>query len=129
MQSSVLSVMLMCCTAPIPAEPPPDPLGRAFLGVTASRDDNPQGIPMPMPADAGVVVTGFVGNSPAQKAGMQEGDRIVSVGKAKTNTFSELIGTLGGYRPGAVVEVKVMRGEKEMTFAVRLTARPPDPEP
>ena len=49
----------------------PNKPARPWLGVYATEDEN------------GVVVRSMARNGPAQKAGMQEGDRIVSVGGTK----------------------------------------------
>jgi serine protease Do len=69
----------------------------------------------------GAKVSGFSGeNGPAQKAGIEIGDVIISAaGKPieQTNTLQRII---RGYKPGDVVDIEVMRFGQKKNFKVKL---------
>jgi uncharacterized iron-regulated protein len=72
-----------------------------------------------------VVITDFAAHSVAQKAGLKEGDVIVSLDNEKIQSLEDLQVFLFSKRKGDTVEVKALRGglllgEKEMTFKVVL---------
>src|SRR5262249_51182644 len=101
-----------------------------FLGILPLRDD----------PELGVEVRYVFPQSPADGAGVQPGDRIMSIGTGKAPTaFSgrdELMALLGNPLPGTEVKIEVKRGEMKdlLTLTVRLGEIPdeiPDklPEP
>jgi C-terminal processing protease CtpA/Prc len=62
----------------------------------------------------GVLVNGVVEDSPAEKAGIEEGDVIISFDGKKTRTVESLTGLVRKTSPGTEVEIKVIRdGEEE----------------
>jgi S1-C subfamily serine protease/predicted esterase len=103
---------------------------QSFLGILPVRDD----------PELGVKVRYVYPGSPAEKAGIKPGDRVMSMGPGKTpKAFSgrdELMTLLGSVWPGSEVKVEVRRPEVKdlLTLTVRLDALPntiPDelPEP
>jgi S1-C subfamily serine protease len=87
---------------------------RAYLGVQVSDVD----------AD-GVFVAGVEPGGPAAKAGMREGDLIVSVAGRTTTSTVELGEALAKLRPGQRVAVRVTRQDgSERTFQVTLGELP-----
>jgi S1-C subfamily serine protease len=101
---------LMFTLAPVPKEPAPDPLGRGAIGIQADVDS--------------MTITEIYKNMPAEKAGLQRGDRILRVGSLRPQTFAEVVAHISSYRPGAQVEVEVQRGTDTLTLQVVITARP-----
>jgi predicted metalloprotease with PDZ domain len=93
---------------------------RAYLGIMG--DDPP-----PESNEAGAVVKDVVKDGPADKAGLKPGDRIVAVDDQEVKSFDDLQVRLGGFKPGQVVRMKVVRDASEETLSVELGARPPDP--
>jgi len=77
-----------------------------------------------LPEKQGVLVNGVVDNSPAQKAGIQRGDCLVSLDSKAiedTESFRQLLAT---YNPGDKVRITYVRsGKKDMTYA-QLAALP-----
>ena len=67
------------------------------------------------------VVGGFVGNSPAQAAGLKEGDRIVAIDDADIRSFRD-IPDIVQPNPGKQVTVTVMRGGEAHVYPVTIAA-------
>ncbi|HJZ56703.1 MAG TPA: PDZ domain-containing protein [Gemmataceae bacterium] len=111
--------LLSPTAAPVPADPPPDPLARGYLGASFGRS----------PQDNPLAVIEVTPGTPAAKAGLQKGDEIVRVGTFEPHTFDELVTHICSYRPGAVVEVEVRRDGERKVFQVTLTVRPPQLDP
>lgn len=59
----------------------------------------------------------------AEKSGMKEGDRILSVAGVTITGFGDYRKATGDKKPGDVVDVIVRRGKDEVTLKVELTAR------
>jgi serine protease Do len=106
---------------------------RPMLGVQMSEEDS------------GVVVSGLLPNSPAQRSGLREGDIILEVDNMKTEQMSEVADYVSSRKAGDKVELLVLRGEDERSFSVKLArwedlagdmrrggrgeGNPPDPGP
>lgn len=87
------------------------------LGVTVAETDN------------GLVVTEVLEGSPAEQAGIQQGDAILALSSRKVPTFAELRQAVQGFRPGEKVEVSVLRKGKAFvvnTAAMATQVRLPD---
>ena len=65
------------------------------------------------------VVGGFMGDSPARAAGLEEGDRIVAVGDTAIRSFTQ-IPPLIQPNPGATVTITVMRHGEARVFPVTI---------
>ena len=71
----------------------------------------------------GVLLQGVCANSPAEKAGLRGGDRIVSFDGAAIANLEEYAALLFAARPGQRVEVIAIRNDDRMTFDVTLGQR------
>ena len=98
--------------------------GQGFLGILGgdvTSSDN-------LPVDHGVVISGFAndaaGVSPAQKAGLQQGDIITAINGATINGNGDLAGVLLQLAPGTQVQVTAQRGSSKLTVSVTLGERP-----
>lgn len=86
-----------------------------FLGIGLTGFDIPIG---------SVAIVGVAPDSPAEAAGLQEGDTIVSIdGRTARNTYE--LGRYTRSKLGEEVALSIKRGEE--TMAVRLTPRPEPP--
>ncbi|MCP4849467.1 MAG: PDZ domain-containing protein [Verrucomicrobiaceae bacterium] len=81
---------------------------RPMLGVQMSEEDE------------GVVISGLLPNSPAQRSGLREGDIILEVDNMKTEQMSEVVDYVSTRKAGDEVELLVLRGEDERRFSVKL---------
>ena len=74
-------------------------------------------------AGPGVRISGTTPGSPAEKAGLKEGDVIVKIGEAAIGTMREFSETLKKLAPGDKVAVTVMREGRPVTVEAILIAR------
>jgi len=93
---------------------------RAYLGVQLQDMDAEFAHELGLSHVEGVYVSGVVEGSGAMDAGIQQGDIIVSVNGTTTNTFSELVGSIGQYRPGDVVLISVNREGEYYDYNITL---------
>ena len=75
------------------------------------------GNPVPADADEQLTVAGFAEESSAQNAGLQVGDRIVSIDGEAVGDFRDVQDAIMLY-PGRTLDVTVARGSTERTFPV-----------
>lgn len=71
----------------------------------------------------GYKISGVSEGSPAQLAGLQGGDIIISFGGKKISNIYDFTYALGDFVPGDEVDVIVKRGEDEITFKVKLASK------
>ncbi len=74
------------------------------------------GMLKPLPANVAEVVT----NSPAQEAGIQKGDKVISINGKRIFSWFELVTIVGEYKQSEEpLQVNVMRGDSIMTFSLK----------
>jgi hypothetical protein len=71
----------------------------------------------------GYKISGVSEGSPAQLAGLQGGDIIISFGGKKISNIYDFTYALGDFVPGDEVDVIVKRGEEEITFKIKLASK------
>jgi S1-C subfamily serine protease len=94
---------------------PASPDGRVYLGIAVKAGES---------GHDGVVIHGLSPDSPAGKAGLKEGDRIVMAGDKAVKTFADLKDCLAAHKAGDKLALKVMREGKEQTVSVTLAQEP-----
>lgn len=87
---------------------------RAYLGIRFDYDKD----------DRGAAVEELPDGSPAIAAGLEAGDIILSIGGAEISDRTSLTDFLSDKEPGDKVEVKYLRGDKEMTAELELGTTP-----
>lgn len=102
--------------------------GQGFLGVRG-EDVTPQiAATYNLGAQSGVLVIGFAsaanGSSPAQQAGLQQGDIITGVNGQTVANNSDLASILLSLQPGTKVTITYVRGTSTSTVSVTLGERP-----
>jgi S1-C subfamily serine protease len=88
---------------------------RPYLGIAAAAKESDQ---------SGVIVAQLQPGSPAEKAGLKKGDRIVIAGDKEVKTFEDLTKALADCKPGDKLALKVLRASNEQTITVTLGDAP-----
>ncbi|MFW6159385.1 MAG: PDZ domain-containing protein [Planctomycetota bacterium] len=76
--------------------------------------------------DGGLSVRDVAGGSPAEKAGIQQGDALVRFGKKTLASVRDYLEALKKSRPGRTVRLTIRRGNEEKTVQVKLASQPED---
>jgi serine protease Do len=93
---------------------------RPYMGISfqpinpdiASRYD--------LPAQWGVYITRLAENSPAGKAGLQEGDIITKVGDVTLDETHSYVNTLFTFKPGDQITLEIVRGNDAKQVQITL---------
>ncbi len=93
----------------------------AFLGVTTERLS--RRVTDSLKIESGVRVTEVSNDSPAEKAGLKEGDVITAIGDEKVSTPENLSEIIGAKKPGEKVEVQFNRRGRIRTATAELAGR------
>lgn len=95
---------------------PRNPRGSAVMGIGTEGDDGDEAAP-------GAVLTSVTEGGSAQNAGLQVGDRIVSIDGERLQSYADLIEIVRDSRADQVVQVRYVRdgeeAEAEVTFGRR----------
>src|SRR5439155_9125233 len=99
----------------------------AWLGVTTQdiTSDLREGLDY---QGSGVIVNRVVPDSPADRAGLRNGDVIVSLNSRSIDSASELTDVVRGYRAGQSVGLILVRNGTRRSVTARLAERPSDME-
>lgn len=71
----------------------------------------------------GLRITGTSGGSPAEKAGLVDGDVIVKMGEYSIGNIYDYMDSLSHFKPGQEVPVAILRAGKEVTLTVVMGSR------
>ena len=74
--------------------------------------------------DVGVVIEDITPDSGADLAGLESGDRVLTVDGAPVTSFNELAGLITNNYPGDRIELEIVRGETARTISATLGDRP-----
>lgn len=75
-------------------------------------------------SDFGAIIQQINKNSPAEKAGLQVGDIIIGVNESRVNNDITFISVVNEYRTNDVIDVKVIRDDKEIVKKLKLEKAP-----
>jgi S1-C subfamily serine protease len=116
-------------------------VARPYLGITGHEVFPALAQALSLPVSEGIMVVEAAPGSPAQRAGIRGGDRVVQIGnmivrvggdiitevdRVKVRTFEQLSEFIDGKRSGDTVSLTVNRQGKFNTVEVRLRERPRD---
>lgn len=93
---------------------------RGFLGVSIVQVTESLAGQLDLPVDYGVGIQSVEAGSPADEAGLQEGDVIVGVEGQEIRTTGDLFSVLSDHRAGDVVTVEYYRGGDKSETEVTL---------
>jgi hypothetical protein len=71
----------------------------------------------------GVLISGVLPASPAEKAGLRKGDRIVGVDEEKVSGLEDYSGILKSHKPGDAIRVRIVRDGAELAIEATLVER------
>lgn len=97
---------------------------RGYIGIYPQDIDNTTRKIMKLPAKQGVMIAKVIKDSPAKKAGLKQGDIVLSVNNTAIKNSSELQTTVGGYPPKSTLTLSILRDKKKQNIKVKLTERP-----
>ena len=93
---------------------------RPYLGAKIQSISPPIARRYDLPAQWGAYVNNVDLNSPAANAGLQRGDIIVSIGEKNIDENNSYINVLFSFQPGDLMNIKILRGDKEITLQTTL---------
>jgi serine protease Do len=99
---------------------------RGWLGVYIQTPNESMVKELHLPSTEGALVSDVTANSPAEKAGLKDGDFIIAFDGKKVFDSNQLMHLIATYKPGARIAVKLMRDGREKTLTVALGERPDD---
>jgi serine protease Do len=99
-------------------------VSRGYLGIGIRNLDYTQAQAWGLPSTDGALVQSVEDNTPAEDAGIQHGDVILSVDGHKVKTTRDLIGYVSSQGPNASVKLDVWRDGKTIRKDVKLRERP-----
>ena len=97
---------------------------RAYIGITYQEVDPQVAGALNLNATNGVVITQVEPGTPAEKAGLQQGDVILDFAGQKINQDHTLQSLLFTHKAGDTVTLTVLRNNTTMSIKVTLTTRP-----
>ncbi len=95
----------------------------AFLGIYMENIDKDSIKDLDYPKSSGVIVSGIIDDSPAEEAGLEEGDIIYSVDGKQVSSGGELADLIGDMKPGDEIEVVLYRDGDRKKIDVELGER------
>jgi Do/DeqQ family serine protease len=93
---------------------------RGYLGVNVVEMNADMAEKMGLKEVKGVLVARVVSGCAADKAGLKEGDLLLSIAGAEVNSFAQMMEELGRYTPGDHVDVKYYRNGSTHSVTVTL---------
>jgi serine protease Do len=93
---------------------------RPYMGISFQPINPDIAAQYDLPAEWGVYVTKVADNSPASKAGLQQGDIITKVGDVALDETHSYVNILFSYKPGDQITLEVLRGNKNIQVPITL---------
>jgi Do/DeqQ family serine protease len=98
---------------------------RGWLGIEGQPLTPELGAALKIPPDTkGVVVTGLLRGGPADRAGLQPGDVIVSINNDLLKDARQALGLIAQRKPGEKIRLQIVRAGKPMTLEAQVIERP-----
>ncbi len=98
-------------------------VNRGYIGVTIRNVDATFAKSLGLEKAGGIFVNGVLEDSPADKAGIKEGDVIIAIDGKELMTTNELQGQIALRRAGDDVKVTIWRNDKKIDLDLTLEAR------
>jgi Do/DeqQ family serine protease len=95
-----------------------------YLGVVPGADQRAG-----MPQIDGAYVNGVAPGSPAEKAGIRQGDIITSIANHPVHNLSEYLSQIASVPTGSRVDVGIQRGGETITLTAKIIEQPEEDQP
>ena len=95
-------------------------VSRGWLGVKIQNVDEDTAASLGLGEAKGALVNEVTAGGPAADAGLKNGDTILAVNGSKVADSRDLARQIAGFAPNSKVDVRILRGQKEQTVAVKL---------
>lgn len=99
---------------------------RGFIGITAREIPALHNQGNSLDKIQGLVVSQVAPNGPAEQAGIQPNDLLLSVNGKPAVSAQETMDQVAEIHPGSVIQVQVLRNEKTLTLPVTIEEFPED---
>ncbi len=96
---------------------------RGWIGIVPEDLSDQQALPLGL-ARGGVVIAQLYRDSPAQQAGLQQGDLILNIGGKAVTSAQDALGQIAAEKPGAKLAVHILRGRAELDVRTRVSEQP-----
>lgn len=93
---------------------------RGWLGVEIENVDNAKAMELGLKEVSGILLASVFKNGGADEAGLKTNDVILSVNNVKTSTTAEFMEQLAKFRPGDLLDIIFIRGQKVMASKATL---------
>ena len=97
---------------------------QAWVGITVQSIDEKLARYLKVPAKRGVMVTSVEPQSPAQNAGLQEGDIILAIDNKKINSIGDYQSVAKGLEAGHALKANLWRNGQKKTVSVKTKVFP-----
>ncbi len=97
---------------------------RAYLGIMLQPVDKDLADALSLNKQEGVLISDVIKDSPAQKAGLLQGDVILAYNDKPAKSVSKFRNDIAIMNPGSTVRLKVLRDNKPMTLTITLGTQP-----
>lgn len=98
-------------------------VSRGWLGVTIQNVDDAMAKALGMENNKGALINSVLDNQPAARAGLKDGDVILSVNGREIPNTEQLLRVIAGIRPGEAASVIVWRDGERKTFSLTVAER------
>jgi len=96
---------------------------RGWIGIVPEDVSEEQAARLGL-SQGGVLVANLYVGSPAQQAGLQPGDLLQSIGGSGLQSAQDALARIASEKPGATLDIKVLRGQRTITIKARVGERP-----
>ncbi len=101
---------------------------RGYLGVGIQNLDPELAKALSLPSPDGVLISDVSANGPAEKAGLQRGDVVLSINGQRVQTTGQLRNAVASAGVGTTIKIELLRDGKKRTLDVKLGAMPDEPK-
>jgi serine protease DegS len=96
---------------------------RGWIGIVPAEITQEQAVQYGL-AQGGVLIYNLYVGSPAQQAGLQPGDLILSIDSAPVTGLQDVLGRIALHKPGSRLAIHVMRGHRELDVHALVSESP-----